>query len=57
MPYVFGIAGVAEGDLSGVETGWGSDCANLLIHAWRRNGIPLNWGDPGRLREQLATKS
>jgi hypothetical protein len=57
MPYVFGIAGVSEGDLSGVETGWGSDCANLLIHAWRRNGIPLAWGDPGRLREQLATKA
>lgn len=56
MPYVFGIAGVAAGDLSGVESGWGSDCANLLIHAWRRNGIPLSWGDPGRLRAQLATK-
>ncbi len=57
MPYVFGIAGVAEDDLSGVETGWGSDCANLLIHAWRRNGIPLAWGDPGRLRRQLAVKA
>ena len=57
MPYVFGIAGVSAGDLSGVESGWGSDCANLLIHAWRRNGIPLNWGDPGRLRAQLATKA
>jgi hypothetical protein len=57
MPYVFGIAGVTAGDLSGVETGWGSDCANLFIHAWRRNGIPLSWGDPGRLRTQLATKA
>ena len=55
MPYVFGIAGVSAGDLSGVETGWGSDCANLFIHAWRRNRIPLTWGDPGRLRAQLAT--
>lgn len=55
MPYVFGIAGVITGDLSGVESGWGSDCANLFIHAWRRNGIPLTWGDPGRLRAQLAT--
>ncbi len=54
MPYVFGIAGVKVGDFSGVETGWGSDCANLLIHAWRRNGIPLAWGDPGRLRAQLT---
>jgi hypothetical protein len=57
MPYVFGIAGVVAGDLSGLESGWGSDCANLLIHAWRRNGIPLSWGDPGRLRAQLATKA
>jgi hypothetical protein len=56
MPYVFGVAGVAERDLSGVDTGWGSDCANFLIHAWRRNGLPLSWGDPGRLRSQLATK-
>lgn len=55
MPYVFGIAGVGTGDLSGLETGWGSDCANLFIHAWRRNGIALTWGDPGRLRAQLAT--
>jgi hypothetical protein len=57
MPYVFGIAAVEEKDLSGVETGWGADCSNLLIHAWRRNGIPLAWGDPGRMRIQLATKA
>jgi poly-gamma-glutamate capsule biosynthesis protein CapA/YwtB (metallophosphatase superfamily) len=57
MPYAFGIAGVAERDLGGVESGWGSDCSNLLIHAWRRNGLPLDWGDPGRLRGQLATKA
>jgi hypothetical protein len=57
MPYVFGIAGVTAGDLSGVEAGWGSDCANLLIHAWRRNGTPLTWGDPGRLRAQLVAKA
>ncbi len=56
MPYVFGIAGVAGDDLSGVETGWGSDCANLLTYAWRRNGVPMTWGDPGRLRAQLDLK-
>jgi hypothetical protein len=56
MPYVFGVAGVREHDLTGVESGWGSDCSNFLIHAWRRNGMPLAWGDPGRLRAQLATK-
>lgn len=57
MPYVFGIAGINEGDLSGVESGWGSDCANLLISAWRRNGIALPWGDPGRLRTHLDAKA
>jgi len=57
MPYVFGIAGVSGHELSGVETGWGSDCANLLVYAWRRQGIPIAWGDPGRLRAQLATKA
>ncbi len=57
MPYVFGVSGVAEEDLSGVETGWGSDCANLLVYAWRRCGVPLGCGDPGRLRAQLAAKA
>ncbi len=54
MPYVFGVAGVAEDGLSGVETGWGADCSNLLIYAWRRSGVSLTWGDPGRMRVQLA---
>jgi hypothetical protein len=53
MPYVFGVAGVVDGGSSGVECGWGSDCSNLLIHAWRRCGRRLAWGDPGRLRAQL----
>lgn len=57
MPYVFGIAGIAEDDLSGVESGWGSDCSNFLIHAWRRNGLRIPWGDPGRLRTFLTSKA
>lgn len=56
MPYVFGIAFAREGELSGVETGWGGDCSNLLLHAWRRQGLPFAWGDPGILRRQLDTK-
>ncbi|MFM7376487.1 MAG: hypothetical protein ACKO39_15265, partial [Chthoniobacterales bacterium] len=55
MPYVFGIALMAENGRHGVETGWGSDCSNFLIHAWRRAGVPLEWGDPGRLRAGLET--
>ncbi|MCH7225809.1 CapA family protein [Haloferula sp. A504] len=54
MPYVFGIAGVEEDDLTGVESGWGADCSNVLVHAWRRCGVPMEWGDPGRLRRQLV---
>lgn len=55
MPYAFGIAGVVDAGLTGVETGWGSDCSNFLIHAWRRNGLAIPWGDPGRLRSNLST--
>jgi len=55
MPYVFGIALISEDGRRGVETGWGSDCSNLLIHAWRRTGAQLEWGDPGRLRAGLQT--
>lgn len=57
MPYVFGVGGITTGDLTGVETGWGSDCANFLIHAWRSNGHSLTWGDPARLRSQLQLKA
>jgi hypothetical protein len=55
MPYVFGISGARERGFTGVDTGWGADCANLLAHAWRRNGIPVAWGDPASLRDHLVT--
>lgn len=55
MPYGFGIAMVEEKDLLAAETGWAADCSNVLIHAWRRAGVPMRWGDPGQLRAQLAT--
>jgi hypothetical protein len=53
MPYIFGISQQADAGESGVETGWGSDCASFLTYAWRRNGIPITWGDPGRVSSQL----
>jgi hypothetical protein len=53
MPYGFGIAMLEEDDLEAVESGWAADCSNALIHAWRRAGIPMRWGDPGMLRAQL----
>jgi poly-gamma-glutamate capsule biosynthesis protein CapA/YwtB (metallophosphatase superfamily) len=55
MPYVFGIAVQEEAGRQGVDTGWGGDCSNFLAQAWRRSGVRVEWGDPGRLRSQLAT--
>jgi len=53
MPYAFGIALAEDHGSFGVDTGWGSDCSNYLVHAWRRSGHPLTWGDPGLVRNQL----
>ncbi len=53
MPYVFGIALAQDDSQQGVETGWGSDCSNFLVHAWRRSGAPLAWGDPSQVAAQL----
>lgn len=55
MPYAFGIAVQEEGGWQGADTGWGSDCSNFLAQAWRRSGVRIAWGDPGRLRGQLET--
>ncbi|MCU0780484.1 MAG: CapA family protein [Akkermansiaceae bacterium] len=55
MPYVFGVALQEDGGARGVDTGWGSDCSNLFSYAWRRNGVPAPWGDPGALRRMLTT--
>ena len=53
MPYLFGVAGVEVDGLSGVDAGWGADCSNVLVHAWRRCGVPIRLGDPEALRRQL----
>lgn len=55
MPYVFGVYDVKSEGLSGVETGWGSDCANFLIYGWRRSGRRIPWGDPKSLDRFLRT--
>ena len=54
MPYAFGIALVNASGNGGVDTGWGSDCSNMLVHAWRRSGHRLAWGDPGRVSDGLS---
>ncbi len=53
LPYVFGAGVLRRGDREGPETGWGNDCANFLVAAWRRNGRALRWCDPSRLRGYL----
>jgi hypothetical protein len=55
MPYVFGVAVQDDGGRQGVDTGWGSDCSNFLAYAWRRSGVRVAWGDPGRVRQGLVT--
>lgn len=58
MPYVFGIALASDTTgHRGVDTGWGADCSNFLVHAWRRAGTRLGWGDPARVKRQLATRA
>lgn len=53
LPYVFGASFYGEGDSDGADTGIGNDCANFLIHAWRRTGRGLSWGNPAQLRKRL----
>jgi hypothetical protein len=53
MPYVFGIGLAAVGELTGADLAWGNDCANFLVHAWRRQGWRLPWCSPGQLRSLL----
>jgi len=54
-PYAFGIGLVRRGELTGPDLGWGYDCANFLIAAWREHGVWMPWSDPAGLRKQLAT--
>jgi len=53
LPYTFGIGRMRDGILTGPELGWGNDCANFLVAAWRSQGCRLNWCDPSGLRAQL----
>lgn len=55
MPYVFGIGFVGQDGVDGPDSGWGNDCANFLIYAWRRTGRAMGWGNPAQLRARLRT--
>ena len=56
-PYVFGIGKLHLDGESGPETLLGSDCANFLIYAWRKNGHLLPWCNPDQLKSHLQPLS
>ena len=53
LPYIFGAGSLRQGEWSGAELGWGNDCANFLVWAWRRDGWGLPWCNPKQLRTWL----
>ncbi|MEI8313699.1 MAG: CapA family protein, partial [Verrucomicrobiota bacterium] len=53
IPYAFGIGSVRADGVDGPDVGWGNDCANYLIAAWRQTGLALPWGNPAQLRARL----
>ncbi|MFL5301267.1 MAG: CapA family protein, partial [Anaeromyxobacteraceae bacterium] len=55
LPYVFGAGFLRSGGLTGPDTGVGNDCANFLVSAWRRSGLPMPWSNPAQLRRHLAS--
>lgn len=57
LPYVFGIGLTRDQNHTGAEVGWGNDCANFLVAAWRRSGRNLPWCNPAQLRERLQPLS
>jgi hypothetical protein len=53
LPYLFGSGEMRDGRSTGPETGWGADCANFLVYAFRRQGRPIPWCNPRQLRDYL----
>jgi Bacterial capsule synthesis protein PGA_cap len=53
LPYLFGSGEMRDGTNTGPETGWGADCANFLIYAFRRQGRQIPWCNPRQLRDYL----
>ncbi len=53
LPYLFGSGEMRDGRNTGPETGWGADCANFLIYAFRRQGRQIPWCNPRQLRDHL----
>jgi hypothetical protein len=53
LPYLFGSGELRDGTSTGPETGWGADCANFLVYAFRRQGRQIPWCNPRQLRKYL----
>src|SRR5207247_8595997 len=53
LPYLFGSGELSENSDTGPETNLGSDCANFVVYALRRQGQRVPWSDPKRLREDI----
>jgi hypothetical protein len=53
LPYLFGSGELREGSNTGPETGWGADCANFIVYAFRRQGRSIPWSNPKQLRKYL----
>jgi hypothetical protein len=53
LPYLFGSGALRDGTNTGPETGWGADCANFLVYAFRREGRQVPWCNPRQLRKYL----
>lgn len=53
LPYLFGSGELRDGPNTGPETGWGADCANFVVYAFRRQGRSIPWSNPKQLRKYL----
>src|SRR5207302_1520686 len=53
LPYVFGGGELAIDGETGAEIDLGTDCANFVVYAMRRQGLPVSWCDPKQLRDSL----
>jgi hypothetical protein len=53
LPYLFGSGELRDGANTGPETGWGADCANFVVYAFRRQGRAIPWSNPKQLRRYL----
>ncbi len=53
LPYLFGGGELSVEGETGAEANLGTDCANFVIYAMRRQGLAVPWSDPKQLRNRL----